>query len=222
MGLYDVGYSNFGNQTLPPDKRFPKMIAWVSSLLTPMQYLRDLLFDSYKLGNTSVQYAPGTYNKGDRVKYNKAIYESLVASNTAAPSDLTKWVKVQDNYVGLDKRIQYNGQKLVLEFALNEWFSTVFRQPNLVSDIFISLAVQHLPVFRSGPIEDVSSTVAPDRSSEFVMNDYQFGARSNFTINIPLSVYNALDPIAGNRDGIVRNFVDKYIPAGILYNIATY
>lgn len=208
---------------LPPDKRFTRIVAWVIILLSPIQYLRDLWFGAYRTGSTATPWVNGnTYDKYDQVNYNKVIYESLVMNNTDVPTTTASWKIVQQNFIGLSERIYYNGQKLVLEYAMNKWFGTTFRQPPSQSDIYISSNSTAVAVFRSADSEAFSSVVFTDISSEYVINDYTFAVAYNFTIHCPVAVYNALDPNNINNDKIFRAFVDKYVPAGVTYNIVTY
>lgn len=219
--IYDIDYSKAALQLLPADKRVSGMWAWVKALFAPLQYLHDLLFQSYKIGSTATAYASGTYAKGDRVIYQHAVYESLIGSNTTLPISAS-WTKVQDNYIGVDERLQYNCQKLVFEYALNKWFATAFRQPPLQSDIYISIPAKTIPVFRSTSGDDTSSSTFSNNSSEYVIDSYSVVPRFNMTINIPVAIYNALDAVSANREPIVRAFADKYVAAGITYNIQTY
>jgi hypothetical protein len=220
--IYDIDFSKFAPQMLPPDKRYTRSVAWVKLLLSPLQYLRDLYFGSYRTGSTAIVYALGTYAKYARVRYNKIVYESLKAGNTDLPTVTASWKIVQQNFIGLSERVLYTGQKLTLEYGMNKWFGTTFRQPNNQSDIYITNNTLAIPVFRVARIESSSSVVFNDYSSELVINDYSFAVQFNFTINCPVAVYNALDAVAANREKIFRSFVDKYVPAGITYNIVTY
>lgn len=222
MSIYDINYNTLATQTLPPDKRYTKMVAFVRILLSPLQYLNNLWFVGYRTGTTAPAYAAGTYAKYAQVKYNKIVYESLIAGNTALPTDTTKWKVVQENFIGLFERITYNGQKLVLEYALNKWFGTTFRQPPSVSDIYVSTNTIGTPFFRVGDVETISSSSRNDGSSEFVINSYTVALQYNFTIFVPVAVYNALDPLMANNEAIFRAFANKYIPAGLTYNITTY
>lgn len=207
---------------LPPDKRFRRTVAWVKILLSPIQYLRDLWFGSYRTGSTAPVWVAGTYAKYAQVRYNKIVYESLKNGNTDVPTVATSWKIVQQNFIGLSERILYTGEKLLLEYAMNKWFGTVFRQPNNVSDIYITNNTISIAVFRSANTENFSSVVYANVSSEYVINQYSFTLAYNFTINCPLAVFNALDPTLVNNEKIFRSFVDKYVPAGITYNIVTY
>jgi hypothetical protein len=108
---------------------------------------------------------------------------------------------------------------VVLEYALNKWFGTVFRQPPTLSDIYILNNAVLTPVFVVGASEDESSDIFGDISSEFIIDDYDFTTAYAFSIYIPTAVYDAL---GAAKESIVRNFADKYVIAGILYNITPY
>jgi hypothetical protein len=220
--LYDIDFDNQVGDLIPPDKRTINFATLLQSLTKGLQYTHDLIFDSYKKGSTAPAYAVGVYAKYDQVIYNKAVYESLVDGNNATPTDLTKWRVIQENYIGVDERILYNGGKLILEYALNKWFDTTFLQPPLVSDIYLTTNPTLLSVFRVGYTEDESSSVGDFASSENVFNDYSFAANYGLTINIPVAVYNALGPDAATREAVVRNFADKYVITGVFYDINAY
>lgn len=221
--IYDIDFGKFSGQMMPPDKRFVRIVAWVKILTSPLQYLRDIFFGSYRTGSTAPQWVnTSPYSKYDQVKYNKIVYESLVDNNTDVPTTIATWRVIQINFIGMFERILYNGQALVLEYAMNKWFGTVFRQPPNQSDIYVANNSVPISVFRCGGIEQISSVVYLDRSTEFVVNQFSFAVPYNFTIYCPTSVYNALDPSLINNEKIFRAFVDKYVPAGITYNITTY
>jgi hypothetical protein len=222
MSVYDIDYSITGPQLLPPDKRRTRMLAWIKALLSPLQYLQLLVFTSYKQGSTAPQYAAGAYNKGDRVVYFFSVYESLVAANTSVPTTPGYWVKVQDNFIGVDERVKYSGAKLVLEYALNKWFVTQFRQPPAQSDIYITVNQIVLNGFIIGATEARSSKIGITGSSEYIGSTSISAAGSNMDIHMPLAVFNALASTNAQRDSIVRAFVNKYVTAGIIYSVLTY
>jgi hypothetical protein len=71
--IYDIDYAKFAAQMLPPDKRFTRSVAWVKILLSPLQYLRDLYFGSFRTGSTAPQWVnTSPYNKYDQVKIGRA------------------------------------------------------------------------------------------------------------------------------------------------------
>lgn len=223
MGLYDIDFVKFSTNMLPPDKRYSRAIAWLKIITYPLQYLNNLWFRDYRTGSEANYWsALATYNKYDQVIYNKIVYESLVGSNTSNPTTVANWKVVQQNFIGIFERITYNGQKLVLEYALNKWFGTTFRQPPSVSDIYVTNNSIGIPVFRSANKEPDSSSVANNNSSEFVINAYTIALQYNFDINVPVAVYDALDPSMINNEAIFRAFADKYIPSGLTYTIVTY
>jgi hypothetical protein len=111
---------------------------------------------------------------------------------------------------------------LVLTYALNKWFGTSFFQPPVQSDIYITNDAIATPAFLVGQNESNSSKISTTGSTEFIGTTVTYSAQVNFTIHVPVAVYNALDTTGINNDKIFRNFVDQYVPAGILYAIQTY
>jgi hypothetical protein len=221
--LYDIDFSKAAVQLLPPDKRFNVMIAFARVILTPIQYLRDLWFGTWRTGDFSPQYTNSTpYPKYYRVQYQKIVYESLINNNSSLPTVVTAWAVVQPNFIGMSERILFNGQVLVLTYALNKWFGTTFRQPNAISDIYINTNAAPLSPFRTATIEAISSVVYQTYSLDYIYNNPSFVAAINFTIYCPVAVYNALDTTLINNNKIFRAFVDRYVPAGITYTVTTY
>lgn len=220
--IYDIDFYNFGIQMLPPDKRKNNIVAFLSSLLTPIQWLSDLWFNEYNTGSSAASFSSSSpYSKYDRVIYNKTVYESLIDSNADIPTT-TNWFIVQKNFIGLGERMLYNGQCLVLTYAMNKWFGTTFNQPSVLSGIYISNSTIATPALLVGEIESNSSKISTIESTEFIETVVTYSAQINFTIHVPVAVYNALDTTGINNDKIFRNFVDLYVPAGIMYAISTY
>ena len=46
--IYDLTYEKQIKRLIPPHKRKPKRIAWIRDLLTPLQWLRDQVFNIYR------------------------------------------------------------------------------------------------------------------------------------------------------------------------------
>ena len=221
MSIFNVNFSNFGSELLPPDKRNSRLVKLVSVLLSQIQYLRDIIFDSYGNGSTAPAYSAGAYILGARVVYKHNVYESLTAGNTDVPPSVN-WFLVQNNAIGINEQVLYSGQKIVLEYALNRWFGTNFIQPPGQSDIYLTNSAQAVAVFRVGGTENNSSKVFLTISSEFIINSYVTTGTANLTINIPIAVFTALDPLLINRFALVNSIVNQYLPAGITYAIQTY
>lgn len=222
--IYDLSTNQQAIELLPPDKRNTVSIAWLQTLLkSTVQWLRDALIGDYRSGSSYPTYTSATYNRNNKVIYQKGVYVSLVDGNTNVPTG-AGWYKVCDNFIGVEERVLYNGQTIVLEYALNKWFGTTFRQPGgSHSDIYLSNNAKPLPIFIIGGNQTMSSAIYANNSTEYILNSGSFTAGFiNLNINIPTAVYNALDSNPLNRDNIIRAFADKYVNAGILYQIITY
>lgn len=117
-------------------------------------------------------------------------------------------------YDDLKERILFNGTKLVLEYALNKEYGTIFRQPNLVSDIYITNLSAVVDGFLVGNTELYCSSIGANTSSDYVGSNWTFVYLNHFTIHVPSSV------TATNQT--IINFVNKYIPASIKFTITRY
>ncbi len=222
---YDIDYAQQVTELLPPDKRYRNNTAFLADCTkSSVQYLRDALFGDYRNGSTVSAYVSGTYARANKVNYKKGIYISLVDGNTDLPTNTDTWYFQQPIFIGLKERLSFNGNNLVLTWALNRWFGTTFRQPvDGLSDIYLTINIRPLSIFRFGVADNICSGIFLDRSTEGIdNNDSSVGEFFNTTINFPVAVYNALDPLDANRLAIIRSFVDKYIYAGLTYQIATY
>ena len=223
MSFYDLDISKQAKILLPPDKRYNNTIAIIAALLSPLQWAHDLLFNSYYVGSSAPAYAPGTYNYQDEVIYNKQVYSSLIDNNTDAPTT-SNWILIQNNFIGVQERALYNGNKLILEYACNKEFSTTFRQPNdpvnpTPSDIYITNIAATLTGFRIGSTELGSSSVGASGASASIGGLTPFVYVNNFTVNIPTALATAL---GANYVAIVSSFVGQYAAASINFTISTY
>lgn len=221
--IYDITFDQQSAELLPPDKRDHTILAPVRALMSGLQWIRDLIFGSYRLGSTAPAWSAGTYNKFQQVIYKKSVFESLVASNTAEP-DITQntasWRRVLDNFIGVEHRILYNCQRLTFEYALNKWFATTFRQPPNTSDIYLTTTAPDIKGFIVAGAQP--SIFYRDRSYEFVSNEYHPPISITLTINIPSAVYLALGSTNTDRDNIIKSFANKYNAFGIFYDINPY
>lgn len=208
---------------LPPDKRYPNIIALGNIFFSQLQYLRDLWLGSWRTGFVGLPYLPTTtYQLGNRVIYKSKVYQSLIAGNNALPTDINSWSLLLDNFVGVDERIQYNGTTIVLEYAINKHFATVFRQPPNRSDIYTVTNTKAPSGFIIGGTESISSIVYLNASSEVIVNSYASSVFYNLTIMVPIALFNSLDPSAANATQIITNFAKGLVVAGITFNIQTY
>jgi hypothetical protein len=114
-------------------------------------------------------------------------------------------------YDDLKERILFNGTKLVLEYALNKEYHTTFRQPELVSDIYITNLNPVLDGFFVGNTEPYCSSIGVTTSSDWIGSNWTFVYVNHFQINIPTAAF--------TTEQTIRNFVNRYIPASIKFTI---
>jgi hypothetical protein len=223
---YIVNTNSFAENFVPPKKRSADIVAWAKTLVFPLQVLYDTMFGTYKDGITVSDWdVATTYYIGDQVKYiDKSIYQCYRLNTGNAPTNENFWFKIQDKFVGIEPRMKYNSQHLVLEWALNEWFGTTFVNTPGASDIFISAISVFDTTFWVGATESESSLVTYDNTDTFGWIQAQdlTAIDYTFSINVPLAVWTALDTVVGNRDKIIMAFADTYVLAGVKYNIITY
>lgn len=194
MSIYDINFSSRFNRLLPIKKRKPKFLALGTSLTYPLQWARDLMFNGYANGDViSPDYNGGTsYSKGDRVRYLNAIYEvfNTPPSSGYVPTDTNYWIKIQDDWRGARERLKYNGQHLVLEYILNRWFGTAFRQPAVGnSDIYIDELITDDGSFLIGADESDTAMIAALESFQTDLIPASYTAQIySFQVNYPLSL----------------------------------
>ena len=121
-------------------------------------------------------------------------------------------------YDDLKERIHFNGNRLILEYALNKNFHTTFRQPNNQSDIYIGDPLPSVvDGFLVGMTEPFSSPIgATDAVGIYIGSNWTFVYLNHFKIYVPSAV------LATYPEPVIRGFVDKYIPASIKYTLQSY
>lgn len=217
MAIYDYDNQIVGEQLTPPVLRTTKQIAWINTLTAAIQNLWSLIFEDYRVGSVYPDYGFFTqYYVGDRVLFaDKSIYECISNSLNISCLDTTKWVKVNDIFIGSDERVKYSAQKLLFEYALNKFFisSGIYITNNFidVGDVFVmdtdstESSVMPLDSFYQEDYMDLTATYASG------VYDY--------TIFVPIADYTTL---GSSANAIIRTFADKYNLAGMQYNIQTY
>ena len=224
MSVYDADFANITLHALAPQKRMPNNIAVLGIFASDFQYLHDSIFGVYMNGFAGSAWSAGTYTIGQQVWYiDNCVYEVLVASTTNPPSS-NDWGKILNNRIGAVERQNYTGSKLILEYGLNRWFNTTFRSPPSVPDIYITNLNNTNNWFCIGLPGDNTSTIAATaiNSSFGVGVTYSVPNANDFSINVPIAVYNALASNNADRTAIFRAFADKYVISGITYSVLTY
>ena len=218
---YDINYNQQIIELLPPNKRYRNTIAWLTDCMaSTLQYLRDAVLGDYRQGSSATAWAAGTYARKAKVVYKMGVYVSLVDNNTDTPGLTDNWYLQQTFYIGLEERILYNGNNLVLTYALNKWFGTTFRQPGTgTSDIYITTNQVAQPFFLVGYTEAVSSAVGFDGSDQFVVSDYSFSPQYNATVYVPNILIASL---GSSAIALLTSFINMYIYAGLTFKIVGY
>lgn len=225
MTIYDINIVQQSNDLLPSGKRTTENVAQLKGFLG--QFDRNhQLFLAYKFGAKSVlsalTWAAGTFGKGEYVYYipTGEVFECQ-KDTTAEPTTSTDWLKVLDSFIGTDESQYFDGSILSLTYALNTRFDTVFNNPPATSDIYIVNEVHGIDMFYVGANDAESSYVgANDYESSFITyNDTTPPVPYLFTIWIPAALTAQLGT---NAFKIIRQFADKYVTAGCLYDVTDY
>jgi len=215
MSFYDVNINPQIIEVLPPDKRNTNNQSLLQALLVPLQWVHDQLFNSYFVGSAASQYSAGTYNYLDQVIYLGQVYVSLISGNTGLPTTST-WELIQPNFIGIQERMLYNGSSLVLTYALNKEFGTVFRQPPGASDIFLTNIASVKDGFLVGVTEPKCSSIGQTTASGAIGSSWTFVYLTHFSISVPTAV------LAAIGENQIRGFAAQYVPASIKFSIISY
>lgn len=219
---------NQAEQLLPPTKRGTKWLVTYRSFLAPVKR-RYKYFRWFMDGaDTDFYSSTYTYAKGDNTKDIFGVYESLTDGNLGNPTtDPANWLKVLDCFIGMTEQAQYNGRKLVYEYALNRFLNGLpqgsvrseFIAAN--SDIYITTDVPAYTSFVMYPDSVSSSKMFPTLSTGFMFSTpvYITASTYKFTIYVPSALYASLGLSA---EQIIRLFADRYCVIGCYYSIQTY
>jgi len=221
--IYDYDNELVGEQLTPPVLRKTKFLAWLNVITSPVQKLWNTIFIDYKDGSDYPDYDAFTlYALGDRVIYtDKMIYEAIDASLGALPSDTTKWVLINDNFIGVKERIKYNSQIILLEYALNKWYRIPSTDPQIYIENTSNVSMQ----FVLGDSSATSSLMPNDSINQiqYMGNNPTYPlVEYDFIVWVPTAVYNTLGNDTANRYNNVYKFVSKYVLSGIKFRIGDY
>ena len=217
------------------------------------------------LGNSPdnpLYWIAGTYTSGNVVLYFDGNYYQVLVATTSNPPSSTDWgllnfdpttkttsycwYKIAPSYIGAQERAQYNSQKLIMEYALNRWFRTTFRQPTSyrdgtvaytvnatsilgiwylsaggynVSDIFITTVAVTYPTLL---VADVKLGLVGDIPNFSVVSDSAISGSDTtykFIVWIPTSLSVALGV---SYVEIISSVVNKMLMAGTSYTVQVY
>ena len=231
MAITDINFFTFWANNLPVRRRTARRIARGFVYMRPLQWLRDMFFNEYVNRNQAgfywgsiYPYFPGDIEvyRGDYKTYQ--VKENMTPPIGTLPTNTTYWYKVADYPVGFFYRQHATAEKLKLEWLLNKWFSAVYANPPLTSDIYITTLSPDNEYFLAGYNEQQSSLAvfATGTAANFVGASNPNYDAANFEIHIPIAKYNAIASTNLQREKIFRRVVDERIIAGTQYTIITY
>jgi hypothetical protein len=224
MAIYDYNTDTVSEQLTPPVLRTTKFLAWLKVLTSAIQNKWSLIFEDYKDGSVYSEYNNSvTYNRLDRIIYtDNKVYECLVNNSLGInPLNVTNWVNVNDNYIGAIERIKYNYQIILFERALNR----LFRNYTGSNDqIYITTNQITNKIFVMGFNGSVSSPMALNSlfTTTYMGSNPTFTTQYNMTIHVPLALFNTLGSTNNDRENAIRIIANKYILAGIIYEVTTF
>jgi hypothetical protein len=228
MSIYDVNYLAQAETNIPPSKRKDTILDFLDAMLSVFQFDHDNYFTLYRQGSGAARWDSATTFADEVyiVGSDGAVYQSLQATNTGNDPTHTVnqgvwWVLVSPNFVGNDERLKYTTQKITVEWALNKWFGTTFRQPPGVSDIFIA---------RITPSKLILGRANQDglcRGGRGNNESYMNSGRKNvvtsyntatFSVNAP----NALQVADSDFTNKLINYTQKFTVVGITFTVILY
>lgn len=194
---YECDFYLQAQRLTPITKRQDVRLGMLESISEPIQWNRDNLFDSYLSGDASTVWDAGTnYVRYERVNYQNKIYECIDDNINQFPTLFPEyWVQVVGDFRGATERIKYNCQKIILEYILNKWFGTTFRQPEVGNSDFYITGVERtagtFSVAEDGIVNGVYATSSVSQFSvgaeDYIGEASAYSASYNFIVHYPLS-----------------------------------
>lgn len=228
MSIYNVDFDQCAREIYPIEKRKEILLSKIYSLLKPLNDL-NLFFQFYREGGTFSAYDAGTvYTFGQYIQYQRRIYyRNEVTTDYGAgisPLNTTYWTKILESFIGASERAKFGPGKLVLEYALNKIFGTVFRQPaDGTSDIYIENLNTTDDLFFVGE-DDISTAEVSefDQDAIFFVPEVEAVEEADYAIYVPVAVWTALAPTSIERNAIITSVANKYRLVGYTFEIITY
>jgi hypothetical protein len=228
MSIYNIDFEQCALELYPSHKRKTVLLQKIYSLVKPLNDLA-LFFQFYREGGSFSSFNPGTvYTYGQYIQYQRRIYlknevtDDYVAGIT--PLNTTYWTLILSSFIGADERVKFGPPKIVYEFALNKIFGTTFRQPPLISDIYIENLNTTDDALYVGELDTDTAMVSQtdQESIFFVTENDPVQNEKDYSINVPVAVWTALAPTGSERDAIITSVALKYRLVGYNFEVNTY
>ena len=229
MSKYDIDFNLTSVELLPTAWRQDDPQNLLYSLVAPLNSL-ELIFTYLRENSGAAAYSGATtYTYGEMVNYQSRVYfRNDITEDYAAgfpPNNTTYWIKVLDYTIGMNERIRFRPDKLVLEYALNKIFDTTFAQPPTLSDIYIVRNNTQADGFEIGQTEEESSTITQfEADAEWSIPEFEADGTVmyDYTVFVPVAVWTALASTGTERDNIVLSVLNKYKLLGFIADVQTY
>jgi len=228
MSKYSADFKITSVELLPIHKRTVNIKNIMYSFAKPLNQL-STIFQYLRQGTAAGDYnALTVYSQGNLVNYQRRVYfRNEVTLGYAAgitPNNTAYFVTVLDFTIGMDERIRFTPQKIVLEYALNAIFGTTFNQPPVLSSIYIVNQNTNDDSFSVAQLDAFSSNVAQtDASSDWFVTQFDsVGIDSDFIVYVPVAVWTALASTSMERNNIILSVVNKYKLFGYIAEVQTY
>ena len=242
MSLYDCDYTLQEQNVNNPRFRLPNITNFLNVLMKALQFSHDNIFNDYAQGSTYPAWATATsYTYGTKIQYGFSVYSCILAhtsSSSIKPTNSTYWYKTNANFIGMNERILYTGQKLIMEYALNrqfqitpfssiQWDNGTATAPPY-TQIYITNNTAQIGGFFLSPNDNFTQPICQSDSltGDIAPTDYVFTSNYWFTIHVPSAVASAINTLYGQSvpfyQSVIRAIADKYTEAGKIYNIVTY
>jgi len=229
--LFDIDFYKFWVNNTPTQRRKPKRNARGKVYTRPLVWLRELVFtDLMSTGPGAVKWdATVQYNQLNKVVYNanKQLYQVLEGVTPPVgtlPTDEAYFRVLSTNWVGRVYQQQATAEKLKLEYYLNLYFFSSYRQPPLVSDIYIETVPADDGAFIVGLTEQGSSAVTylGDNINGAIFADNITVLPYNFKVWVPSALFTALGTTLAEREAKVKAQVNPRNLQSVNYIITTY
>jgi hypothetical protein len=228
MSIFDFDINYVADKLLPPELRKPIRFAWIKVLLAGLREKYQNIFgltNSFKRGSfCSPWTSAGTWGAGVNVKVGIKRYKALQTnSGNFPPSSPQFWTLIADDFVGSDARVKFNAVKITFEYALNLYLNT---SPTATPTIYISTNNLANPTMMLNQVSPSPLSLMPNNSvfTQYYMaqNSTYTNASVNYTIFVPILVWNSLASNNNDREQVVRSIADRYNMAGKIYNVTPY
>lgn len=219
--MYAFNTTYLSEKLIPPALRQIRILAYLRVLLASVQSKWNDTLEYFLGSSYSTWAASDPYVKGDRIKYGYAIYEALIANINVIPyGNESTWLLINKDFVGIDAKVHFNGQKMIFEYVLNLYLNTtattiplIYTTRNPVDTNGFYLGVDGDSSFGELGLDS--------NQNDYLGTSYTIGQYA-MTIYVPLALYNSLASSSSDRESRVRNIADRYVVAGINYSISTY